>query len=252
MKIIIKKCVYFVHPIYDLYAGSKDGNVINIVKQVPHGGNKTNKGYFNCGVRKHGQSGFKHYLVHRFIWECFNGIIPDGKVIDHINNNKEDNRLCNLQLMTQQKNRKKTAKYLDYSFVAQNRKNRKCVKATNKDTNEVTYFKSMHAVKQFININPGIVKMVCEGYHGYKSSVSKKDGCNYTFEYIKEEDLPEDHKKSANKRPRRVSDEDKKKHNAERVKQWQQKEWICSNCGKVLKNSHKSIHNKKCQNSQKQ
>ena len=29
--ITINKCVYSVHPIYDLYAGSKDGNIINII-----------------------------------------------------------------------------------------------------------------------------------------------------------------------------------------------------------------------------
>ena len=62
------------------------------------------------GVRKHAQSGLKSYQVHRFIWECFNGIIPDDKVIDHINNDKEDNRLCSLQLITQQNNCKKSAK----------------------------------------------------------------------------------------------------------------------------------------------
>ena len=99
-KITIDECVYYVHPIYDLYAGSKDGNVINIIKQVPHKGNKTHRGYLNVGVRKHSQSGVKSYQVHRFVWECFNGVIPEGKVIDHINNNKEDNRLCNLQLIT--------------------------------------------------------------------------------------------------------------------------------------------------------
>ena len=151
-----------------------------------------------------------------------------------------------LQLMTQQQNCKKTAKYLDYSFVAQNRKNRKCVKATNKNTNEVTYFKSMYAVKQFININPAIVKMVCDGIKYYKSGVSKKDGCSYTFEYVREDELPSNHKKSANTRPKRVSDEDKKKNNAERVKKWQNKEYKCPNCDKVYKNSYKYLHKKRC------
>ena len=27
-KIMIEECVYIVHPIYDLYASSKDGNII--------------------------------------------------------------------------------------------------------------------------------------------------------------------------------------------------------------------------------
>ena len=70
-----------------------------------------------CNVRKHGQNGQKGYIVHRFIWECFNGIIPDGKVIDHVNNIKDDNRLCNLQLMTRKENCKKSAKGRDYALL---------------------------------------------------------------------------------------------------------------------------------------
>lgn len=42
--------------------------------------------------------------VHRIIWISVNGIIPNGYVIDHINNNKKDNRIDNLQLLTPQQN----------------------------------------------------------------------------------------------------------------------------------------------------
>lgn len=38
--------------------------------------------------------------VHRIIWISQNGILPDGYVIDHINNDKMDNRIENLQLLT--------------------------------------------------------------------------------------------------------------------------------------------------------
>lgn len=38
--------------------------------------------------------------VHRIVWIAKHGIIPEGYVIDHINNDKQDNRLCNLQLLT--------------------------------------------------------------------------------------------------------------------------------------------------------
>lgn len=247
-KITIDKCVYYTHPIYDLYAGSKNGNIINIIKQIPNKGNKQRNGYSNISVRKHGQSGVKGYLVHRFIYECFNGIIPDGKVIDHINNNKEDNRLCNLQLMTQQQNCNKTAKYRDYTFAANNHKNKKCIKATNKNTNEVSYFNSLYAVNQHLGVNAGIVKMVSEGLNNCKSGISKKDGHSYTFEYIKEEYLPNSYKKSANIRPRKASDEEKKKHRLE----WLKKEFTCQNCNKVLKNSSKCTHKKHCKNTQEQ
>ena len=173
-------------------------------------------------------------------------------MIDHINNDNEDNRLCNLQLMTQQQNCKKSAKDRDYSFVAKNYENRKCVKALNKNTNEVSYFNSMSAVQQHLDINVGIVKMVCEGLNHCKSGVSKKDGHSYTFQFIKQDDLPADHKKSANIRPKRVSDEDKKKHQMEAIKKWQSKEFKCPDCNKVYKNSCKCLHKKHGQKRQKQ
>ena len=245
-KIEINKCVFYVHPIYDLYAADSDGNIINTIKREPNKGNKLNNGYFNVYVRKHGQSGRKTYKAHRFIYECFNGVMPEGKVIDHINNNKEDNRLCNLQLVTQQLNRKKSAEDRDYSFVGKNHQNKKCLKATNCSTNEVSYFNSLYAVQQHLGINAGIVKMVCEGINNCKSGVSKNDGYSYTFEYIKHVDLPDNYKKSANIRPRRVSDEDKKKHKIESIKKWQKKEYQCLNCDKTYKNGNKYNHRKRC------
>ena len=127
----------------DLYAGSKDGKVIHIIKKDPHKGNKTHSGYLNVGVRKHGQSGLKAYQAHRFIFECFTALSQKGWLWDHINNNKEDNQLCNLKLVTQQQNFKKVAKNRDYKFVAKNHENKKCLKATNCSTGEVSYFNSM-------------------------------------------------------------------------------------------------------------
>ena len=121
-KIEIKNCVYKVHPVYNLYASDEIGNIIHVVKQVPSIGQKHKSGYLMCVVRKHGQNG---YMVHRFVYECFNSLIPDGKVVDHINNLKDDNRLCNLQLMSQQENCKKSAKRRDYTFAAKNHQNKK-------------------------------------------------------------------------------------------------------------------------------
>ena len=242
----INNCVYKVHPVYNLYASDENGNIINLVKQVPFSGRKQKSGYLKHGVRKHGQNGYKGFFVHRFVYECFNGIIPDGKVIDHVNNIKVDNRLCNLQLMTQQENCKKSAKGRDYTFAAKNHQNKKCVKAIDCETKEVSYYNSMYAVKQYLDINAGIVKMVCEKINDYKTGISKIDNHSYKFEYVNKQDMPDNYKKSANKRPKRVPDEDKKKHQKEAVKRWQQKEYECPKCGKTYKNSYRFVHNKIC------
>ena len=242
----INNCVYKVHPVYNLYASDGNGNIIHLVKQVPSTGQKHKNGYLFCMVRKHGQNGQKGCYIHRFVYECFNGIIPDGKVIDHVNNIKDDNRLCNLQLMSQQENCKKSAKRRDYTFAAKNHQNKKCVKATNSDTNEVSYYNSMYAVQQHLGINAGIVKMVCEKINSCKTGISKIDNHSYKFEYVNEQDMPADYKKSANIRSNRVPVEDKKKHHKEAVKRWQQKEYKCSKCGETYKNSYRVVHNKIC------
>ena len=244
--ITINNCVYKIHPEYDLYAGSKDGYIINIIKQIPHKGNKTHRGYLNCKVRKFGQLGFKHYQIHRFIWESFNGMIPPEMQIDHINDVKDDNRLCNLQLLTQQQNCKKAAKNIDYSFVKDTHKNRKCVKATNKNTNETSYYFSIYAVKQHLCINHSIIKFSCENQKYYKSGKSKRDGHWYTFEYIKEEDLPQNYIKSNNIRPRKKTHEQIK----DRRKNYDTKDWKCPNCEKVLRNYSRFHHRKKCNSQQ--
>lgn len=44
------------------------------------------------------------YYVHRFIWECFNGEIPEGLVINHLDENPTNNAINNLSLVSQADN----------------------------------------------------------------------------------------------------------------------------------------------------
>ena len=53
-----------------------------------------------------GKDGIKEtYKVHRLVWEAFNGEIPEGMEIDHINTIRDDNRLENLRCVTPKENR---------------------------------------------------------------------------------------------------------------------------------------------------
>lgn len=49
----------------------------------------------------------KQYLLHRAIWEDANGAIPSGLEISHINHNKLDCRLQNLELISHLENIRK-------------------------------------------------------------------------------------------------------------------------------------------------
>ena len=52
----------------------------------------------------------KHWRLHRLIWEWHNGPIPAGMEVDHINDDRGDNRIENLQLLTPRQNTIKARK----------------------------------------------------------------------------------------------------------------------------------------------
>ena len=87
------------HPICNLYAGSKCEKFININRRVIYSGNEKRNGYMYCFVSDI-KGNCRIYVAHGFIYECYNGLIPDGMEIDHINDIRDDNRLSNLQLGT--------------------------------------------------------------------------------------------------------------------------------------------------------
>lgn len=67
------------------------------IKSKKIAGSKHNSGYIHINVF------YKCYKAHRLAWLYIHGKWP-RKFIDHINNIKDDNRLCNLRECTQQQN----------------------------------------------------------------------------------------------------------------------------------------------------
>lgn len=84
----------------------KDGSCFKEVRPKPYTRkNKNEKILVPCGcVMKSGYVICKSNLLHRIIWETFNGEIPQGKEIDHIDCNKQNNALSNLRLITHSEN----------------------------------------------------------------------------------------------------------------------------------------------------
>lgn len=64
-----------------------------------------NNNYLVKGSSRNGYLRLNNIIsIHRLVWETFNGEIPDGMVIDHIDGNRSNNALSNLRLVTQSEN----------------------------------------------------------------------------------------------------------------------------------------------------
>jgi hypothetical protein len=48
----------------------------------------------------------KSFLIHRLVWELFNGPIPEGLDIDHIDHDRQNNRIENLRAVTHAENQR--------------------------------------------------------------------------------------------------------------------------------------------------
>ena len=159
---------FYFHLIYKKYAASKDGQVYSnkhkiIIKQnLKKGGGGYL--YFNA----YNETGRKAYSISRFVYECFNGIIEDDKEVDHIDNNKINNKISNLQLLTHEENVRKS--------------NCKSVKSFNIETREEKKFSSIKEASEEIGISSTSICLICK--KKTKIAKSKKDGMIYVFSYI--------------------------------------------------------------------
>lgn len=84
------------------YLASNYGRIKSLIKNRVLSPFLNNCGYEMVSLTKDKQS--KHYLVHRLVWLAFNGDIPQGLVVNHIDENRQNNFLGNLNLLTDSEN----------------------------------------------------------------------------------------------------------------------------------------------------
>ena len=93
------------HPIYTNYGSKEDGTIINLKFKRTVKPGQRNSGYRKINPCMFGKT--KSFSLHRFIYECFKGDIPVGYEIDHIDNDKHNNHIDNLQALSSTDNKKK-------------------------------------------------------------------------------------------------------------------------------------------------
>lgn len=87
------------------YIVNENGDVYSLItnKYRKVGINKDGYRYLNIDIY-----GKKYtFILHQIIWVYFRGPVPEGYEVDHIDNNKLNNSVDNLQLLTPEQNNKK-------------------------------------------------------------------------------------------------------------------------------------------------
>ena len=163
--LIVDSEEFYEHPIFNNYLASKNGNIYSL-KSKKILSKKKNNGYGYLIFYLYDEK--KNYYQHRFVYEVFNGLIPKGKQVDHINNLRNDNKIENLQLLTPQQNNAKS--------------NNKPIISTNIKTGEERRFKSIKIAGAELDICSNNISNICKNKN--KTAKSKKDGYKYTFNYL--------------------------------------------------------------------
>ena len=160
---------FYKHPVFSNYAASKDGNIINV--KTERNMKMTNcHGYLVFSICDKKLEKPKHYSQHRFVYEVFKGPIPRFFEIDHQNNNKGDNRLKNLQLLSHKQNSEKS--------------NNKPIISISIETGEKRRIDSIKKASIELDINKATISSICCKRKSFKTATSKKDGFKYTFKFL--------------------------------------------------------------------
>ena len=167
-KIIIEGVKYYKHTVFDNYAPSKNGEVINLKKKKKIKITKDSGGYFKFIIFSKKVEKPINYYQHRFVFEVFKGVIPRCFEVDHINNVKSDNRLKNLQLLTHKQNVEKSKNEATISTCIETGKERR--------------FISIKTASSELGISYDSISKICRKKG--KTASSKKDGHKYTFKFL--------------------------------------------------------------------
>ena len=166
-RVIFEGEKYYKHPVFSNYAANKSGDILSLktkknIKMIKR------YGYLCFNIYDKKLEKPKVYYQHRFVYEVFQGPIPRFFEVDHINENKYDNRIKNLQLLTHKQNVIKS--------------NSKPIISKNIETGEERRFISIQLASTELKISYSIISKICRKKG--KTATSKKNGKKYTFKFL--------------------------------------------------------------------
>lgn len=132
---------------------------------------KTKNGYYQVGLWKNNTK-LNHYIS-IIVYSHFVGPIPEGMQVNHINEDKSDNRLSNLNLMTPKEN---------INWGTRNKRvgksNSRTVYQFSLNGDLIKEWQSAHEVERLTGFNHSLINAVCNNKYktayGYKWSYSPK------------------------------------------------------------------------------
>lgn len=153
-----------------VYQVSNLGRVRNTKTNKVLKGNQADCGYMRVDIKLPGEKRRK-FLIHQMVYECF--VSPEYEVINHIDGNKTNNKVENLESVTQQENMRKAAEETNawgFRKVAQ----------YDLEGNYIQTFANASAAARAVNILPSSMRNAIRLREG------KTQG--FIFKYIENED----------------------------------------------------------------
>lgn len=126
------------------------------------------KGYYRVTLSK------KPFFIHRIVWVTFNGRIPEGYEINHIDENPSNNRLDNLELVTHKENMNWGTRNQRVSKKMTNGKLSKPVSQYDLNGKLIATFPSSMEIQRLFNYNHSNIEKCCNHIKHYNTAYGYK------------------------------------------------------------------------------
>ena len=133
----------------------------------------SHNGYYLIGLHKNLIR--KFYCVHRLVWKVFNGQIPEGYEINHLDESPVNNALSNLSLVTHKENINYGTRNERAGKVLKNGKKSKPVLQFDLQDNFIKEYPSTHQVERETGFRQGYIVKCCNGKY--------KQAYNFKWKY---------------------------------------------------------------------